>query len=208
MTVLAAAVRQRAQLPLDGAAGRAPDSGFGLPFDAGHVAVADRRPRILGRLEGRCGHAAEPHDLRVPDPAAPAQAAGRIVAVRGPRAPGAQRRRNHRHLPARQSGALRPAPLALATVDLFGTGVGSGRRRRRRRLAANPRRREDQAEGRALAGLADDVELAAMPLHHMLDDRQAEAGAARCRASGCCRPGRSARSGAAGARGRCRCRCR
>ena len=43
---------------------------------------------------------------------------------------------------------------------------------------AHPRGRQQQAEGRTLARLAVDVDLAAMPLHHMLDDRQAQAGAA------------------------------
>jgi hypothetical protein len=42
-----------------------------------------------------------------------------------------------------------------------------------------PGPREDQAEGRALAEFARDVELAAVTLHHVLDDRQPEAGAAR-----------------------------
>jgi hypothetical protein len=43
---------------------------------------------------------------------------------------------------------------------------------------AHPRRRQQQAEGRAAAELAADVELAAVALHHVLDDGQPEAGAA------------------------------
>src|SRR4051812_45203825 len=84
------------------------------------------------------------------------------------------------------TAACRPGGAQRVTLA---RGVFDRRRRRgglrldigggRARLDAHPRRREDQAKGGALADLARDVELATMPLHDVLDDREAEAGAAR-----------------------------
>ena len=59
----------------------------------------------------------------------------------------------------------RPSPTRRAT--------SSDASRRRGCRVTHAQRREDQPEGRALAGLAGDVELAAVTLHHVLDDRQA-----------------------------------
>ena len=103
------------------------------------------------------------------------EAAGRAVAIHRPRTPPAQRRRRHRHLPSRRR-RLTPAGAVTAS------SIASRRRRLRREgspTAARTRNgREDEPEGRALARLAVDVELAAVTLHDVLDDRQPEPGAA------------------------------
>src|SRR4051794_10757748 len=51
--------------------------------------------------------------------------------------------------------------------------------RRRAGRRAHPQGGKDEPEGRALARLAVDVELTAMALHDVLDDRQSQPGAAR-----------------------------
>ena len=77
----------------------------------------------------------------------------------------ARSRARGRERSRRQLGRRRPSQR----------GVALGRARATSRTRS---RREDEPEGRALAGLARDVELAAVTLHDVLDDRQPEPGAA------------------------------
>ena len=123
----AAAVRQRAQLPLDGAAGRPADAASRLHLDAGHVAGAGRRARVPGRLAGRRRHAAGQVALRDPDPAAPA--ASRRT-PRGCSWPG-----NAACAARTTSSTSTSAPAGALTPG----ASDRRRRRRRRRLRRRPR---------------------------------------------------------------------
>ena len=171
---------------------------------ARHAARADRRPRVPRRLAVR----------RAPTPptdavrylmCARARATARRAGPAGSSSP-RERRPTDRTRSPTSTAAARRADRRLGSdhVAAVDAGVGSDAGAR----VAHPRRPEARAGSRALAGLALDVELAAVALHDVLDDRQARARCRRCRASGCRRRGRSARSAAAGARARCRCRCR
>ena len=152
-----AAARQRAQLPLDGAAHRAAGArSAACIVDAGHVAGAGRRARVPRRLAGRRGHAAGEVDaasiLILPTPRSkppaprgcswPANAASAATTTSSTStsAPAGRAER-----PALAVARRRRAAVPASASALDG---------RRRRLAAHPRRREDEPEGRALAGLA------------------------------------------------------
>ena len=84
-------------------------------------------------------------------------------------------RRTRASMSSRPRGASRADSSVAAAWPALAAPLDAGRRLD----AANAHRRKDEPEARALVGLAGDVELAAVTLHHVLDDRQAEAGAAR-----------------------------
>ncbi len=96
-----AAARQRAQLPRDDAADRAPGAGGLVRRRAGDVAGRGRRARVSGRLSRRRRRRRRRCTLRLPAVDARPEAAGSGLAVRRSRATHSQRRRRHRRLPAR-----------------------------------------------------------------------------------------------------------
>jgi hypothetical protein len=123
--------------------------------------LAGRRDAITGGA-ARCDYLLAGRALRAS--AAPIQA-GTVAACKRP----TDRDENHRLVYRRRDCS--PTPLFRRAARVRPACGGSGAKRTRVRPA-------DEPEARALAGLALDVDLAAVALHHVLDDRQAQPGAA------------------------------